>query len=424
MMTGGHCEPPRDDNNTIKELEDKLKHEEEQRRKWEEQQHKWEEERKKQEAADRQRREEDECNRKEEAERQQRREEEEKLRREEEAARMEAAMRRLEEQERQAKLREEEVRLAVEREEQLRKDLAEQQRKTTEEREAHQRLVAAQAALTKKREEEAAEARRQEEKLREEAEERLLRAEEERIKYEREIERQKMDNKRRETEARVREEQARKEAEELKRRADEEREAFERELEATNKQLKDGIQPIVYPTQEEYDAAKVRVQYSAERLHAAICGPSGSGKSSLINALRGLKSGDPGAAGVGVIETTSEVTRYPDPRTVMPYPRFIWFDVPGAGTFDVPAWQYFNQQGLFIFDFIVLVYDIVSFYAGLCAFPSRLLTNNPALHADRRGCARKLPALQDPRAHRAVEGDAANREPARRSRLQFSRGAP
>jgi len=123
----------------------------------------------------------------------------------------------------------------------------------------------------------------------------------------------------------------------------------------------------VYPTKEECDAAKVRVQYSAERLHTAICGPSGSGKSSLINALRGLKPGDPGAAGVGVIETTFEVTRYPDPRTEMPYPRFIWFDVPGAGTFDIPTWQYFNQQGLFIFDFIVLVYDMVRFYLGTSA---------------------------------------------------------
>jgi len=381
-MGGGVCEPPKDYNKTVKELEAKLKHEKEKA-------HKQEEERKEKEA-----------------EQQKEREQEEKLWKKKEAAYRKATNKRLRKQEHNAKLRkEEEVRLAEERDKQHKKELADQKRKATEEREALQRLVDAQAAVTKKREEEAVEARRQEEKLRKEVEEKLRRAEEEKIESER------------------REEQARKEAEERRRRAKDEHEAFKRELEAVSKKPKGEIQPIVYPTQEEFDAAKVRVQYSAESLHFAICGPSGSGKSSLINALRGLKPGEPGAAPVGVIETTVKTTRYPDPRTVMPYPRFIWFDVPGAGTFNVPAWKYFNQQGLFIFDFIILVYDAVSSIQVLCAFPSRLLTICAALHADRRGCARKLPALQDPRAHRPVEGDAANRKPVGRPRLQFSRGA-
>lgn len=33
-----------------------------------------------------------------------------------------------------------------------------------------------------------------------------------------------------------------------------------------------------------------------DRAYVAICGPSGSGKSSLLNALRGLPNGDPDAA--------------------------------------------------------------------------------------------------------------------------------
>jgi len=51
------------------------------------------------------------------------------------------------------------------------------------------------------------------------------------------------------------------------------------------------------------------------------------------------------------------ITRYPDPRKELPYKRLVWFDCPGAGTLEIPGWQYFNQQGLFIFDIIVLVYD-------------------------------------------------------------------
>jgi hypothetical protein len=56
------------------------------------------------------------------------------------------------------------------------------------------------------------------------------------------------------------------------------------------------------------------------------------------------------------------VTRYPDPHDELPHSRFIWFDVPGAGTLNVPSWQYFNEQGLFVFDIVILVYDTVSIF--------------------------------------------------------------
>ena len=123
--------------------------------------------------------------------------------------------------------------------------------------------------------------------------------------------------------------------------------------------LEKGIQPEVWPTEEEFQLAKNRVQYDPEKLHFAVCGSSGSGKSSLVNAFRGLKNKDPQAASAGVVETTMVITRYPDPRKELPYERLVWFDCPGAGTLDIPSWQYFNQQGLFIFDIIILVYDSV-----------------------------------------------------------------
>ena len=131
-------------------------------------------------------------------------------------------------------------------------------------------------------------------------------------------------------------------------------------LERANFYLSKGIQPEVWPTEEEFRSAKTRIQYDPEKLHFAICGNSGSGKSSLINAFRGLKNVDPGATSTSVNETTMSITRYPDPHEELPRSRFIWFDVPGAGTLNVPGWQYFNEQGLFIFDIIILVYDAVS----------------------------------------------------------------
>jgi hypothetical protein len=264
--------------------------------------------------------------RKEEAEAKRRREEEETRRRKEEEeearrkavqeARMLATLKNLEEQANDARRRETEAIEARKREELFRKDMQERQRQSDEERAAFQRQLEEQAIEAKRREEEVAEAK-------------------------------------------LREERSRREAEEQRRQAEEERIEFERRLEESKEKLSKGIRPIVWPTEEEVAAAKAKVQYDPERLHFAVCGPSGSGKSSLINSFRGLKRGDPGVADVGTVETTLEVTRYADPRTELPYPRFVWCDIPGAGTFKIPSWQYFNQQGLFIFDFIVLVYDLV-----------------------------------------------------------------
>ena len=128
--------------------------------------------------------------------------------------------------------------------------------------------------------------------------------------------------------------------------------------EEASKALERGIRPVVMPTEAQYQAAMDGVGYDPEKLHFAFCGTSGSGKSTLINAFRGLKKGEKAAADVGVTETTSKVTRYPDPRREIPFSRFVWYDIPGAGTTRVPDWQYFNDQGLFVFDFIVMVYDV------------------------------------------------------------------
>ena len=171
-------------------------------------------------------------------------------------------------------------------------------------------------------------------------------------------------------------EEVRQKAEDARRRAEEalnrakamEAEAAEaiREKEQLEKKAKDalhdlnhGIQPVVWPTAGELAAFKARADYREGRLHFAVCGASGSGKSSLINALRGLKNGQEGSAGTDVVECTEALQRYPDPRKKMPFPHFVWYDIPGAGTSKTPDWQYFNRQGLFIFNFIILVYDMV-----------------------------------------------------------------
>ena len=126
------------------------------------------------------------------------------------------------------------------------------------------------------------------------------------------------------------------------------------ELEVAENNLREGVRPVVWPTLAELRAAKERLGYEEGLFHFAIAGIAGSGKSSLANAVRGLRNNDEGAAPTGVVETTSAVGRFPDPDPKHP---FVWYDVPGAGTLAVPDWQYFTDQGLYIFDCIIVLFD-------------------------------------------------------------------
>jgi len=170
----------------------------------------------------------------------------------------------------------------------------------------------------------------------------------------------------------------------------------------------DRTRPVVSPTDEEIDAVKTRLGYEKSHLHFAVSGPPGSGKSSLINALRGLKKNDREAAPVGSVETTTTITRYPDARQEIPFKWFVWYDVPGAGTLNVPSWQYFNQQGLFIFDFIILVYDTVSHL--LHHIKLILIRSLPAFHRGRRRYSRGLPPIQHSRTYCPLQGRSAHLE--------------
>ena len=173
-------------------------------------------------------------------------------------------------------------------------------------------------------------------------------------------------------EAAAKEEAARaqKAAEEERRRADAARAEAERATkvaaeetqkavaakEKAERRWKKGIQPVVTPTSEELEETKRRLQYQEGKFHLAIAGIAGSGKSSLINALRGLRNTEMngGAAATGVTETTREIGRYPDRDPQRP---FVWYDIPGAGTQKITDWQYFNEQGLYIFDCILVLFD-------------------------------------------------------------------
>jgi chemotaxis protein histidine kinase CheA len=137
------------------------------------------------------------------------------------------------------------------------------------------------------------------------------------------------------------------EAEEQARQAASAREEAERHLRL-------GIPEVEWPTDGEIRQMRQRYQYTEGFFHIAIAGVSGSGKSSLINAFRGIRDRDPDAAATGIVETTERVVRYHNSTSTDPY---VWYDIPGAGTLAHSDWQYFNSHGLYVFDLIIIVFD-------------------------------------------------------------------
>ncbi|CAK6962116.1 interferon-inducible GTPase 5-like [Scomber scombrus] len=86
-------------------------------------------------------------------------------------------------------------------------------------------------------------------------------------------------------------------------------------------------------------------------LNIAITGESGSGKSTFVNALRGIDNRDERAAPTGPVETTKEATPYPHPN----YPNVKLWDLPGIGTTSFPADKYLEHVGFEKFDFFIII---------------------------------------------------------------------
>ncbi|XP_034015744.1 interferon-inducible GTPase 1-like [Thalassophryne amazonica] len=86
-------------------------------------------------------------------------------------------------------------------------------------------------------------------------------------------------------------------------------------------------------------------------LNIGVTGETGAGKSTFINAFRGLKNTDEGAAPVDCTETTMEVQQYPHPN----YPNVILWDMPGLGSMTFQANEYLKKVNFEIFDFFVII---------------------------------------------------------------------
>ncbi|KAL8219470.1 UNVERIFIED_CONTAM: hypothetical protein K2H54_025378 [Gekko kuhli] len=87
------------------------------------------------------------------------------------------------------------------------------------------------------------------------------------------------------------------------------------------------------------------------KLDIAITGISGAGKSSLVNALRGISDFDDESAKTDVIEGTTERMGYPHPT----FPDVTIWDLPGIGTPNFQAKEYLERVNYSQYEFFIIV---------------------------------------------------------------------
>ncbi|XP_066543056.1 interferon-inducible GTPase 5-like [Hoplias malabaricus] len=86
-------------------------------------------------------------------------------------------------------------------------------------------------------------------------------------------------------------------------------------------------------------------------LNIGVTGESGSGKSSFVNAFRGLGDEEEGSAETGVVETTMVPTPFSHPK----YQNVKLWDLPGIGTPNFKADEYLKQVEFKRYDFFIII---------------------------------------------------------------------
>ncbi|XP_073714061.1 interferon-inducible GTPase 5-like [Misgurnus anguillicaudatus] len=92
-------------------------------------------------------------------------------------------------------------------------------------------------------------------------------------------------------------------------------------------------------------------QQGRVELNIAVTGESGSGKSTFVNAFRGLGDEEEGAALTGVVETTIVPKVFPHPK----YKNVKIWDLPGIGTPNFKASEYLEQFPFKCYDFFIII---------------------------------------------------------------------
>ncbi|TRZ04029.1 hypothetical protein DNTS_009779 [Danionella cerebrum] len=108
-----------------------------------------------------------------------------------------------------------------------------------------------------------------------------------------------------------------------------------------NKDLSETIRNIEYQLK----------QQELVELNIAVTGESGSGKSTFVNAFRGVGDEDEGSAETGPVETTKEPAAYVHPK----YETVKVWDLPGIGTPNFKADEYLKRVEFEKYDFFIII---------------------------------------------------------------------
>ncbi|CAF2677723.1 unnamed protein product [Rotaria sp. Silwood2] len=101
---------------------------------------------------------------------------------------------------------------------------------------------------------------------------------------------------------------------------------------------------------EQYFISRLR-EWEQYSLHIAVTGNSGVGKSSFINAIRGVTPNSPDAAKTGVTECTREPQAYPHSM----HQNLTFWDLPGCGTPNYPRENYLERISFKQFDVVIII---------------------------------------------------------------------
>ncbi|XP_051868705.1 T-cell-specific guanine nucleotide triphosphate-binding protein 2-like [Pristis pectinata] len=92
-------------------------------------------------------------------------------------------------------------------------------------------------------------------------------------------------------------------------------------------------------------------EFANVQLRISVMGESGSGKSTMINALLGLNEDEEGAAPTGCVETTTEITPYSHPTL----PNVQYHDFPGLNTPKFPVKTFMKRTNFSQYDLGIIV---------------------------------------------------------------------
>lgn len=91
------------------------------------------------------------------------------------------------------------------------------------------------------------------------------------------------------------------------------------------------------------------------KVKVAVGGQSGTGKSTFINAIRGVKPKEKGFATVGFGNTTMTVNKYPHPRNE----RIVFYDLPGYYTTEMTMELFMKKVSITKFDLFLIFLNTV-----------------------------------------------------------------